>query len=472
MKDRLGAILYVGKAKDLKKRVSSYFQPSRKFKIEQPKIAAMIPLIKNVETITVKNESEAILLEGRLIKQWKPRYNTDFVDDKRFLLVRVGMRDEIPSFTLVRNRLDDGALYFGPFAHAGLLRRTLAEMRLKFGVVLGDTHPLRLDDGRYKLYDDMRADIYGHTNEVTREEYRQRVEAACQFFEGKTREWVAEMEERMKVAAEKRDYEKAAELRDLLKALRETARPTRKFTRQGPDVSAVEKGPLRMLQGELDLPNLPRAIECFDISHISGTFVVASMVRFYEGRPDRKQYRRYRIKSFVGNDDFRAMEEVVGRRYSRLKEEGSPFPDLVVIDGGKGQVHAALKAFLVHELEVPPLIGLAKREERVVFPGEREDVRMKYDNPALHVLQRIRDEAHRFANTYNAELRSRKLRESVLDGLSGLGQKRKEALFAHFKTLENLRKASVAEIRAVEGIGPGFAQKVYNFLNGDDAPRE
>lgn len=463
MKDRMGSVLYVGKAKNLKRRVSSYFQPSRRFRVEQPKVAAMLDLIEDFEVVETRSDSEAILLEGRLIKEWKPRYNTDFTDDKRFLHVRVDPRVPLPRFRLVRFRSGDRSLYFGPFAHSGMLRRTLQEMRLQFGILLGDAQPQQLEDGRWRLYDDMRAELYGHANVVTMAEYRERVEAACAFLDGKSREWIEELEEQMRVAAEERRYERAAELRDVVAALRRTTEQTRKFTRLTP-LQADPKEPLRELQHALGLAGPPRVMECFDISHISGSFCVASMVLFREGRPSRKEYRRYRIQSFTGNDDFRAMCEVVGRRYVRLQREGQAFPDLVVIDGGAGQVGAALRAFLENGLEPPPLVGLAKKRETVIFADGREPLQLPDNDAGRLLLQYLRDEAHRHANRYNAELRRRKMRESVLDDFPGLGAKRRRLLLAQFGSLERMKKAGEAELQQVEGIGPKLAGRLREFL--------
>ncbi len=294
----------------------------------------------------MKSEPEALLLEGKLIKQWRPRYNTDFTDDKRFLLVRVDAHEPLPRFRLTRIRKDDRSRYFGPFAHSGLLRKTLAQMRRQFGILLGDGTPQQLPDGSWQLYDDVRAGDLRRRMPVTTEGYRQRVEDACGFLEGKSREWLETLRAEMQAAAARQAFEKAAELRDVVFALEETLAKTRRFERRDPTRPAADEEALRELGAALALPAPPRTIECFDISHISGTFVVASMVRFAGGRPDKDNYRRFQIKSFIGNDDFRAMEEVVGRRYRRLAEEGRPFPDLVVIDGGRGQIGAALKAFV------------------------------------------------------------------------------------------------------------------------------
>ena len=237
-----------------------------------------------------------------------------------------------------------------------------------------------------------------------------------------------------------------------------------------PTRPAGDEEALLSLQDALHLPGPPRTMECFDISHISGTFVVASMVHFANGRPDKNEYRRFQIKSFIGNDDFRAMEEVVGRRYRRLIEEKKLFPDLVVIDGGRGQIGAALKAFVALDAMPPALIGLAKQHETIIFPDERAPLNLPLNHPGLNLLQRLRDEAHRFANTYNADLRSRKIRESILDDFPGLGEKRRAALLAHFGSIEKLRAATAEEIAEVAGFGGRMAGELQEFLRRPEAP--
>src|SRR3954469_12850950 len=470
MKDRLGRIIYVGKAKSLKKRVSSYFQPSRGFTNLHPKIRALIGLIEDFDTVEVKSEPEALLLEGKLIKQWRPRYNTDFIDDKRFLLVRVDLHEELPRFRLTRLKKEGPPRCFGPSAQSGLLRKTLAQMRRQFGILLGDSNPQKLEDGRWRLYDDVREELYGTENIVATDSYRRRVEDACAFLEGKSREWLETLRAEMTAAAEKHEYEKAAELRDVVFALEQTLGKTRRFERLDPTRPQGDEEALQALGEALSLAGPPRTIECFDISHISGTFVVASMVHFANGRPDKDNYRRFQIKSFIGNDDFRAMEEVVGRRYRRLAEENRPFPDLVVIDGGRGQIGAALKAFIALNLTPPAIIGLAKQHETIIFSDERPPLNLPLNHPGLNLLQRLRDEAHRFANTYNANLRSKKIRESVLDDFAGLGPVRRAALMDHFGSIDRLRAASVEEISEVAGFGPRMAAELHGFLNRPDEP--
>ena len=373
------------------------------------------------------------------------------------------LRETLPRFRLTRNRTDSGSRYYGPFAHSGHLRKTLAELRRTYGILLSDAKPIELPDGKWRLYDDARQEIYEHANEITAEEYQKRLESACEFLEGKAKEWLAELKEQMKLAAEKRNYEEAASIRDRITALEQTAARTRKFERNLLNTENHTQV-LKRLHRKLDLEKLPDRMECFDISHISGSFCVASMVAFKDAKPDRKNYRRFKIKSFIGNDDFRAMEEVVGRRYRRLAEEGQPFPELVVIDGGAGQVTSALKAFLSQGLEPPDLIGLAKKNETIIFSDGRDPLNLELHDPALRLLQHIRDEAHHFANSFNAELRSKRLKESILDDFSGLGTQRKQALLLHFGSLEKLRKASVEQLTQIEGIGQVTAERLFEFL--------
>jgi excinuclease ABC subunit C len=463
MKDRLGGILYVGKARDLKRRVTTYFQNSRRSKIQQPKVAAMLDLIHDFDIINVRSEAEALILESRLIKHWKPKYNTELVDDKRYPMIRVDVENEMPRFAVTRLKTSESSRYFGPFAFATQMRKTLLNMRLEFGVMLSDASPTRLPDGRWKLYDDIRSELYGHVNIVTAAEYRARVDAAVAFLEGKSREWLEEIRKSMFEASERHEYEDAARLRDLSLAIERTLVPTRKFA-VIPQTDKADRQILAELGEALKLPGPPENIECFDISHISGTFCVASMVHFTGGVPDKANYRRFRIKSFTGNDDFRSMEEVVGRRYRRLHDEGKPFPELVVIDGGMGQIASAMRAFIEQGLEPPFIIGLAKKHERIFFSDQRPPLDLPPDNEARKLLQRVRDEAHRFANTYNADLRSQRIRESILDDMPGIGPARKKALLDRFKSIERLKEASVDELASVEGIGDAFAGELYDFL--------
>ncbi len=464
MKDRLGRVIYVGKAKNLRRRVGSYFQGSRRFVKSQPKIAAMVEMVREVSAHQTDNETEALLLEGKLIKEYKPKYNTLFTDDKQFMLVRVDLQNDLPRFRLCRNRRSDGACYYGPFVQPHFLRATLSEMRKNFGILLADAKPVRLGDGRVRLYDDARAEIFAKHNETTIEEYRERVERARSFLEGKAKGWLEELRREMQVRAEKMDFERAAQLRDLTDSMAKTIEKARRFTGHWSEGRGQPRDEMTNLRESLDLEHPPCTIECFDVSHVSGTFVVASMVKFLSGKPHKRGYLRFKIRGFEGNDDFRAMEEIIGRRYGRLLREKSRFPDLVVVDGGAAQVTAAALAFESLGCRPPPLIGLAKREETIFFPDGRAELKLGRRDPGLRLLQRVRNEAHRFANKFNADLRSKKIKESILDDFPGLGKIRKKALLEHFGSIGKLKKAEERELSEVEGIGPMIASRLKLFL--------
>jgi excinuclease ABC subunit C len=517
MRDRFNRVIYVGKARDLRKRVSSYFLPSKLAQADL-KTRAMLDATWDFETHTVRSEAESVLLEGKLIKEYRPRYNISFRDDKRFLVVRVDLSEEWPRFRLARFKKDDGSRYFGPYAHAGALRQTLNFMRKKFGVLTfgrGAPTERELKSSTYQ--------VPVRLSETSAEQYRERVDQACEFLEGKSREMIAALEEQMHTAAEKMDFEKAAELRNMVADLRSTTRPTRRFTRGSLPSTIDPMADVQALAEALHLSDAPRVMECFDISNISTTHVVASMVCFRDGVPDKNHYRRYRVRTVEGQDDFASMAEVVRRRYSRIllearaansdaaefsqenaadalarisghpeRSEAKPrdpeaepqvvaagfldsarndasfvavrLPDLIIVDGGKGQLSSAcreLQRLGLHEL---PIIGLAKEHEEIYRLGRALPLRLPMDSSALRLLQRIRDEAHRFANAYHQLLMKKRVEESILDDCPGVSQNRKSLLLQRFGSVNRLRRASVEEIASAEGIGRKLAEEVHLFL--------
>jgi excinuclease ABC subunit C len=471
MKDRFGTVIYVGKARDLRRRVTQYFQPSRKLGWDL-KFKALVDSIYDFDSHMVRSEPEALLLEGKLIKEFHPRYNVSFRDDKRFLLVKVNLNDAIPRFTLTRLRQEDGARYFGPFPNAGALRHTLALVRRQFH--LRGCRPLTPGETDYRhcLYANLKFCTAPCIGNVTREQYLQQVEAACDFLAGQCEEMKTQLEGDMRKAAGAQEYEKAAALRDTLDALRRTTLKTNKFVRvpYTLPVAADPEKDLVELGSALGLPAPPEVIEGFDISNISGTFAVASMVAFRHGRPDRSNYRRFRMKSVTGQDDFACMAETVRRRYTRVlreaKEQSAPaaLPNLILIDGGKGQLNAACAELAQLGLSQIPIIGLAKEFEEIYRPSESEPLRLSIESGALKLLQRVRDESHRFANTYNAQLRLKKISESILDEFPGIGEQRKAALLKRFGSVQRLRAATVDQIAEVSGFGGKAAAELKTFL--------
>ena len=473
MKDALGSVIYIGKAADLKRRVSHYFMRGSKDKAYNPKIASLSDAVADFEYVQTRSDADAVILESKLIKRWKPRYNTLEKDNKNFLLLRVETFAPLPRFAFARHSKEDNSLYFGPYLGSSAIRSALNELKKKFGILLSDAHPKKLPDGRWMLYDDARGEISNFPNVTTEEDYKKRVDEALEYLRGKDSETLSEAERKMTEAALAMEYEKAAKWRDLISAICET----RKLAERAPSNCDLSKTSaetavlaLDSLKKTLGLASEPHSIECFDISHISGSFCVASMVRFEYGEPARQKYRRFKIKSFVGNDDLRAMREAVSRRYSRLRDEGADMPDIVLIDGGKGQVFSALKAFDEAGIRPAPFVaGLAKREETIVLEDLSEK-KLPRRHEGLRLLQRVRDEAHRFANSFSESLRSRKIRESILDDFPGLGPKRKEALMKHFGSIAKVKGASVAELREVEGIGFETAAALREFLDANFPP--
>ena len=464
MKDRFGTVIYVGKARDLRKRVSQYFHPSRRMGWDL-KFKALVDSVHDFDTHVVKSEPEALLLEGKLIKEFQPRYNISFRDDKRFLLVKVNFQDPIPRFTLTRLKQDDGARYFGPFPNAGALRQTLTMMRRQFH--LRGCRPLTPNDQDYKhcLYAHLQFCTAPCISNVNREQYLAQVEAACDFLAGQCDEMKDQLEAEMRKAAAAQDFEKAAALRDTIASLRRTTQRTNKFARL-PYTLPLAIDPakdLEELAQLLALASPPERIEGFDISNISGTFAVASMVSFRHGRPDRSNYRRFRMKTVEGQNDFASMAETVRRRYTRLLKEGN-LPNLILIDGGKGQLNAACAELAMLGLSHIPIIGLAKEFEEIYKPNQAAPIRLSHDTGALKLLQRIRDESHRFANTYNAQLRLKKISESILDEFPGIGQQRKAALLKRFGSVQRLRRATLEQIAAVPGFGGKAAGELKTFL--------
>jgi len=490
MRDRFNRVIYVGKARDLRKRVSSYFLPSKLAQADL-KTRAMLGATWDFETHVVRSEAESVLLEGKLIKEYRPRYNISFRDDKRFLLVKIDMSEEWPRFRLTRFKKNDTARYFGPYADAGALRQTLNLMRKKFGVLTfgrGAPSERELKSSTYQ--------VPVRLSEITAEQYRERAAQACEFLEGHSREMIDALDEQMRKAADKMEFEKAAELRNMIDDVRQTTRQVRRFTR-GTLPSAIDPlADVQALGDALQLPRLPRVMECFDISNISTTHVVASMVCFRDGVPDKDCYRRYRVRTVEGQDDFASMAEVVRRRYSRVLLEARDknpdladfsqenpadaldraadknerefvavrLPDLIIVDGGKGQLSSACRELQRLGLHDLPIIGLAKEHEEIYRPGRAMPLQLPADSGALHLLQRIRDEAHRFANAYHQLLLKKRIDESILDDCPGVSQNRKNLLLRKFGSVNRLRKASVEQIAATEGIGPKLAEEVHRFL--------
>jgi excinuclease ABC subunit C len=468
MRDRRGSIIYVGKAASLRKRVRSYFRGAAR-RGGSPKLRSLVKSIADLEWMVLRNEAEAILTEGRLIKEYKPRYNVSFRDDKRFLLLRADARAAFPRFRLCRLRKEDGARYFGPYASSAAARATLDFTEKRYGIRKCEPALPDAETYRHCINDIVRfcsAPCVGRVDEAA---YRERFEEACAFLAGRRPGVLKALRETMEQAAAALDFERAAAYRDTLLMLQAAVRQHARVAPTPAMQAETARAGLAALRDALDLPATPALIEGYDISNISGTLAVASLVCLVDGMPQPSRYRRFRIRTVQGSDDPRMMAEVIGRRFRRAVSEGGPLPDLVLVDGGVTQLRAARKAMDALNLQAVPAVGLAKRFEELHLVGRRSPLRLPRDSAALKLLQRLRDEAHRFALTYHRRLRGRRIRESVLDEVPGIGAKRKQLLLGRMGSLRRITAASEEELAAVSGIGPELARNLHRHLHGAGA---
>ncbi|HET8626714.1 MAG TPA: excinuclease ABC subunit UvrC [Thermomicrobiales bacterium] len=587
MKDARGQVIYVGKAKQLRDRVRSYFGSPRSL---TGKTRELVSHIADFEVVRTDTEAEALILENELIKRHQPKYNILLKDDKTYPYLKI-TAEEWPTIVSTRRVLKDGARYFGPFADASAAYTTLR--------VLHRTFPYRKPNAPCKnkkiTGDWLRPCQYYHMRQclgpcigaTTREEYAAALDGAARFLQGRDEELLAERRARMEAAAEAYNFEEAARLRDEILDL-EHVRQRQKIVSPGgadadilavaqgaggdacvqvselrngkllgaqhylmaahiedppaeilqrfvtqhytdaplippqlllqyplPDAATVAEvlraqrgGPVKLivpqrgdkkqlvamvaksaaenleqerlkwlnneqkttmalseLAAALDLPGLPLRIECYDISNIQGTNTVAAMVVFEDGRPKKSEYRKFAIRTVEGPNDFASLQETLRRRFKRAREstgEGDSWarlPDLIIIDGGKGQLSASLE--VLRELAVDiPTVGLAKENEEIFLPENPVPVILPRDSQALFLVQRVRDETHRFAITFHRQKRGKSALRSSLDDLPGIGPKRKKALLKHFGSPKRIREASVEELTAVEGISTALAEKI------------
>jgi excinuclease ABC subunit C len=576
-RDATGAVLYVGKARRLRSRVRSYFSSDHE---ASAKTRALVRVCADVETIVVPSDAQALILENTLVKEHRPRFNIQLRDDKTYPWIKVTTREAFPRVLVTRRVVSDGSRYFGPYTDVGAMRRALTVVKRLFTV----------RSCHYDLPDDApeRPCLDYHIGRClapcvglqSRESYRQMIDEVVLFLEGRTAEVVRRVRERMRMAAEALDFERAAELRDALPQLEHMEEPTVVLRVEGGDRDALglardgedacvvvlrvregrlmardqrflanvegeddaailsaflvgtwlpeagrgpelllpvdfddrplleealgsttvripQRGPRRELvdlaeqnarhlleefklasseaeeraaspvyelQRELGLQRLPRSLVCFDISTAHGTDTVGSCVWFENARPRRSEYRKFRVKTVEGTDDFASVREVVARYFRRRMEEGKPLPDLVVIDGGKGQL-AAARAALAE-------VGLG--EEEIFLPGRSDSVRVPRRSPALRLLQQARDEAHRVAVSFNRARRTQRTLTSRLLEIPGIGPKRRRALLQAFGSLEGVRRADADAIAAVPGFSAAGARRLVELLrqDGGTAPTE
>ena len=468
--DADGTVIYVGKAKDLRRRVAQYFRPPGQL---DRKTLALVEHIADLHYTVVETEEDALLLENNLIKQLQPHYNILLKDDKTYPWICI-RKEPFPRVMLTRRYVQDGSLYYGPYASVQHARRLLDLMGglWKLRICAHPLSPEQIAGGKVRCCLNYHLDKCAGPCEglFSETEYAAQIEEIKALLSGRTRQLMASCRERMQAAATELRFEEAQEWKERLALLeahheREKAvghgildMETYRLLKEKTLPRRVEKSEkvLAQLQKDLGMRELPRHIECFDNSNIQGTNPVASCVVFRDALPSRKDYRHFNIKTVVGANDYASMKEVVNRRYSRLMAEGEDLPQLVVIDGGRGQLGFALEALM--ELGIADrvfTVGLAKRLEEVIVPGDPLPLFLDRNSSSLRVLMQIRDEAHRFGITHHRNLRSKAQTVSALRSIPGVGEKTEQKLLRHFKSVKRIKEASPEELAAV--VGPKLA---------------
>jgi len=407
MKDEAGRVIYVGKAKDLRNRASSYFL---KAAAEDPRTSRLVREIRDIDYIEAESEVDAVLMEARLIKDIQPKYNKELKDDKTFPYLEIYTREDFPRVVFTREPHERGTKLYGPFTSPRALRGALQILQKIFKF---RTCQLDIDesDPKWKWF---RPCLLASIDQcsapcnlrISKEEYRKDIRRLQRFLEGDKNQLLIDLRREMKEAAQALRFEEAARLRDEIEYLEKLDERGKIDVHVQPEAFHVDpqKG-LAGLQKIFKLSTLPRAIEGVDIAHLAGSETVASLVRFIDGLPFKPGYKRYRIRTVEGVDDYAAIREVVFRRFRRLREDDESPPDIFLIDGGKGQLHAALSAFQEWDGPRPVILSLAKREEEIYLPDRDEPLRLSRHSFALRLLQYVRDEAHRFAQHYHHLLR-------------------------------------------------------------------
>jgi excinuclease ABC subunit C len=409
MKDGTGVVIYVGKATNLRSRAGSYFLRAA---AEDRRTAELVREIADIDFLPCDSEVDALLAESRLIKDIQPKHNRDLKDGKSFPYLQITTGEDFPRIEFTRKPESKGVKLYGPFASAGDLRGAIQVLQKIFKF---RTCSLDIDDGdeKWRWYRPcLLASIDQCTApcnlRVSKEDYRRDINRLRMFMEGKKSKLLKEMRDEMQQAAAERRFEKAARLRDEIKMLETLDRRGRLDTHAQPEVFYIDpKRGLRGLQKVLGLAEMPRTIEGVDIAHLQGEGTVASLVQFIDGVPFKPGYKRYKIRSVAGIDDFASIHEVVARRFQRLSDEQAAPPDILLIDGGKGQLNAGLAAFRELDLRPPTVLSLAKREEEIFLADQAEPLRLSRHSFALRLLQYVRDEAHRFAQYYHHTLRKK-----------------------------------------------------------------
>lgn len=452
MKGKRGEILYIGKAAVLRKRVTSYFQG----RLHGPKIGVLVTKIWDVDSIETSSEADALLLEAALIKRYKPRYNTELRDDKSYPLLKI-TGDRYPRLHLTRTRGDKKAAYYGPYTDAKLLHEVVR--------IINSLFPIRKCTRLPKS-----ACLYYHIGQClapcvkpeVKSRYDAHVKEIKRFLGGGKKSLIDYLTDRMHASRKKYKYEDAQFFKDQIEALSWMRK--KRFDARRPEGGIGLAASLE-LKKLLVSERLPERIACFDVSNIQGDKAVASKVSFHRELENKLEYRRYKVKAVTGINDYAMIQEALGRMLRGVREgREESIPDLILIDGGKGHLNAALEVLRREGFEDMKLLSIAKQFEYLFAPGRKDPIVLPPDSSALRLLQRVRDEAHRFAITYHRSLKTKDLTKSALDDIPGIGESRKRALLSHFDSLDALKRATEIDLARLPGMTLTAAKKVLKLL--------
>ena len=473
-KDKSGDIIYIGKAAILKNRVKQYFQNTKNIDI---KTKALVSEIVDIDWVETDSEIDALFLEAEMIKRYMPRYNILLRDDKSLIYIKINLKDEWPYVSFIRNPIDDDSSYFGPYYNSAEIKKAMRLLRRIFPYYSKPIDSKKKENQKQDLYDQIGLSPFG----LSSSEYKNNLKKLIKYIQGKQKSLLSQLKIEMDDCAKKQEFEKAALIRNKIYLLKSLKNQIMFGDKEFLDISKDQA--IKELIDILKLKKTPKRIEGFDISHTSGREVVGSMVVFKNGVSSRKDYRKFKTKNDV-NDDFYNIAEIIKRRFSQKNVKAWGLPDLVLIDGGKGQLSSALE--IRDELGYfgIPFIGLAKKEEKIIIPNSLQGltlqktlqklggevfcegdfwiVKLPQNSHVIKLLQRIRDESHRFAVSYHSTVRSKSQKRSILDNIDGIGPKTKKKLLQEFGSVSGIEKASAANLQKM--IGPYKSKLVLNYL--------
>lgn len=462
MRDENGEIIYVGKAKSLRKRVSSYFRHTH----ASPRLNKLVETIRDISTMRTETEIEALILENRLIKLYQPFFNVDLKMNERYAYIKI-TAEKHPRIIVTRVKMDDGAVYIGPYVRVSEVRALLRLVERYLPLRSCGGAEAKPQNGRPCMKYSLGRCLAPCCGLCTENEYRDRVADVALLLQGHGAELVERLRKRMDKAAREMKFEEAAHLRDTIRAIW-------RVSRQQNTIPEIPSGKdnfwevLNSMQRTFHLPVLPWRIDGFDISHSAGNFTVGVAVVFEQGYPNPSLYRKFNIRTVEGIDDFRSMKETLTRRYKRCLEGQEPLPQLILIDGGPVQLEFAMQALDDLGIHNIPIISLAKEFEEVYMPNQKEPVRLDHTDPVLRLLQHVRDESHRFAITSHRTRRGKSFTRSKIEEVPGIGRAKAAMLITKFGSVRAIKDLPPEELAAAPGIGPALAKRILAKLNEEN----